>query len=227
MSGFNHITIIGHLGRDPVLRYTGSGQAVADFSIATTEKRGGEETTTWFKVTCWGKTAELANQYLKKGDVAYVVGPLRQTEYTGRDGNKRTNLEVTADTLKFINTKSEAPTEQAVNDGEFPSKPQPRPMPSNPLAKSVSELATPQQIVMIRAICRDLNIDADVELQETVSLDCKVEELSRRAASSFIDHLKQLHEGSAPIPRKHAAAAMQAQARQAPIHDIDESSIPF
>lgn len=84
-------------------------------------------------------------------------------------------------------------------------KPQPKPMPANPLAKSVSELATPKQIVMIRAICRDLDIDVDTELQETMKLECKVEELSRRAASSFIDHLKQLQENGdnvVPIVRR-------------------------
>lgn len=84
-----------------------------------------------------------------------------------------------------------------------PPKPQPKPILSNPLAKSVSELATPKQVVLIRSICRDLDIDIDVELQETMKLDCKVEELSRRAASSFIDHLKQLQEGSeVPVVRR-------------------------
>jgi hypothetical protein len=71
------------------------------------------------------------------------------------------------------------------------------------LAKSVSELATPKQIVMIRAICRDLDIDVELELQETMKIDCKVEELSRRAASVFIEHLKQLQEGNeVPIVRR-------------------------
>jgi hypothetical protein len=70
----------------------------------------------------------------------------------------------------------------------------PRPFPTNPIAKSVSELATPKQIVMIRAVCRDLDIDVEMELQDVMKLSCKLEELSRRAASSFIDHLKMLQE---------------------------------
>ena len=71
------------------------------------------------------------------------------------------------------------------------------------LAKSVSELATPKQIVMIRAVCRELDIDVDIELQEAMKLNCKLEELSRRAASSFIDHLKILQEGNEiPIVRR-------------------------
>lgn len=73
----------------------------------------------------------------------------------------------------------------------------------SPLAKSVSELATPKQIVMIRAVCRDLDIDVDIELAEVMKLDCKVEELSRKGASCFIDHLKMLQEGTEiPIVRR-------------------------
>ncbi|MFN7926366.1 MAG: single-stranded DNA-binding protein [Blastocatellia bacterium] len=111
MSSFNKITIVGYLGRDPVLRYTPSGQAVCDFSIATSERRsgnaGGEapEITTWFKVTLWGKQAENANQYLSKGKQVYVEGRLRQTEYTDREGMKRTSLEVTATDLQFISAR--------------------------------------------------------------------------------------------------------------------------
>ena len=87
--------------------------------------------------------------------------------------------------------------------GNSDHRPGLKPRPSNPLAKSVSELATPKQIVMIRAICRELDLDLDLELQETMKLDCKAEELSRKAASTFIDHLKQLQEGDAvPIVRR-------------------------
>jgi single-strand DNA-binding protein len=111
MSSFNKITIVGYLGRDPVLRYTPSGQAVCDFSIATSERRagnaGGEtpEITTWFKVTLWGKLAENANQYLAKGKQVYVEGRLRQTEYTDREGLKRSSLEVTATEVHFIGSR--------------------------------------------------------------------------------------------------------------------------
>lgn len=99
--------------------------------------------------------------------------------------------------------------------------------PTNPLAKSVSELATPKQIVMIRAICRDLDIDVDLELSETLKLDCKVEELSRRAASSFIDHLKQIQEGNVlPVVQRSSvnpAAVVVNVAEPAPA----QSSLPM
>ena len=90
MSSFNKIIIVGYLGRDPELRYTPNGNAVCNFSIATTEKwkdvAGAErERTTWFRVTAWGRQAELANQYLAKGRQTYIEGRLRLEEYSDRD----------------------------------------------------------------------------------------------------------------------------------------------
>jgi single-strand DNA-binding protein len=112
MASFNKITIVGYLGRDVELRYTGQGTAVASTSIATTEKRkeGGEsqEITTWFKLTFWSKLAEIANEYLKKGSQLYVTGTLRQTEFTDRDGNKRTSLEVNVSDMQMLGTKGES-----------------------------------------------------------------------------------------------------------------------
>ncbi|MBI1761589.1 MAG: single-stranded DNA-binding protein [Acidobacteria bacterium] len=112
MASFNKITIVGYLGRDPEIRYTPSGEAVCNFSVATTERRkdaSGEfqDLTTWFKITVWRRQAEIANQYLSKGKQVYVEGRLRQTEYTDRDGNRRTALEVTASDIQFLGAKGE------------------------------------------------------------------------------------------------------------------------
>lgn len=113
MASFNKITIVGHLGRDPELRYTPSGTAVCDFSMATSERKGrrdggeGEEITTWFRVSLWGKQAELANQYLTKGKQVYIEGRLSQREYTDRDGNKRTSLEVNGSDMQFIGARGD------------------------------------------------------------------------------------------------------------------------
>lgn len=123
MSSFNKIIIVGHLGRDPVLRYTPQGTAVCDFSVATTERRAGgggegQDSTTWFKITVWDKKAEVANQYLSKGKQVYVEGRLRQTEYTDRDGVKRTSLEVTATDIQFLGGRGEeggAPVQRTTN----------------------------------------------------------------------------------------------------------------
>jgi single-strand DNA-binding protein len=106
VASFNKITIVGYLGRDPELRHIPSGNAVCNFSIATTEKRGNEESTTWFRVTVWGKQGENCNEYLKKGSQVYVEGRLRQEEYTDRDGQKRYNLEVNASDVKFLGSRN-------------------------------------------------------------------------------------------------------------------------
>lgn len=130
MASFNKVTIVGYLGRDPELRYTPSGTAVCDFSIATTErKRGrdagdGEEVTTWFRVSMWGRQAEVANQYLQKGKLVYVEGRLSQREWTDRDGNKRTSLEVHGSDLQFIGTKGDDMAASAAGGSqERPSTP--------------------------------------------------------------------------------------------------------
>ena len=108
MASFNKITIVGYLGRNPELRYTPNGTAVCDFSMATSEKKGDADVTTWFKVTVWGKQAEVANQYLTKGTQVYIEGRVSLREYTDRDGNKRTSLEVNATDMKFIGARGEA-----------------------------------------------------------------------------------------------------------------------
>ncbi len=112
MASFNKITIVGYLGRDPELRFTPQGTPVCDFSMATTERRkdkSGEyhDQTTWFRVSFWGKLAEISNQYLAKGKLAYVEGKLSQREWQDRDGNQRTSLEVNGTDLQFIGSRSD------------------------------------------------------------------------------------------------------------------------
>jgi single-strand DNA-binding protein len=112
MASFNKITIVGYLGRDPELRYTPQGTPVCDFSVATTERRKDksgdfQDSTTWFKVTFWGRQAEVASQYLSKGKQVYIEGRLSQREWQDRDGNTRTSLEVTGSDLQFIGPRSE------------------------------------------------------------------------------------------------------------------------
>jgi single-strand DNA-binding protein len=104
---FNKIIIVGNLGRDPELRYTPQGTAVCNFSMATTEKRrdkSGEmqDVTTWFRVTLWDKKAEVASKYLTKGSQVYIEGRLKLDEWTDRDGNTRTTLDVTATDMQFV-----------------------------------------------------------------------------------------------------------------------------
>jgi len=132
MASFNKITLVGYLGRDPELRHTPSGTPVADFSVATTEKKGDSDVTTWFRVTVWGKQAEVAQQYLAKGSQVYVEGRLSLREYTDRDDNKRTSLEVNCTDMKFIGSRNgtakaavagsaaDAPAEGLIDDDAIP-----------------------------------------------------------------------------------------------------------
>jgi single-strand DNA-binding protein len=118
MASFNKIVIVGYLGRDPEIRYTPQGTAVCNFTVATTEKkkdRAGEaqDVTTWFRISAWGRQAEVANQYLSKGKQVYIEGRLRLEEYTDRDGNRRQSLEVSATDLHFLGSRGDTATASA------------------------------------------------------------------------------------------------------------------
>ncbi len=104
--------VIGHLGRDPEMRYTPSGVPVTSFSLATTRKwtnANGEqqEKTTWFRVTCWRKLAELTAQYLQKGRLALVEGDVDASAWTDKEGNARASLELTATNIRFLGGRGE------------------------------------------------------------------------------------------------------------------------
>ena len=109
MAGVNKVILIGNLGRDPELRYTKSGQAVANFSLATTESyqsREGkrEERTEWHRIVAWGKTAELCTKYLNKGRRVYVEGQLRTRDWEDKEGHKRQTTEIHAQTVQFLDS---------------------------------------------------------------------------------------------------------------------------
>ncbi len=99
--------VIGHLGKDPEMRYTPSGQAVTSFSVASSRRwtdKGGQqqEKTTWFRVTAWDKLGELCNQYLTKGKLVLVEGDIDASAYTAQDGQLRASLELTARNVRFL-----------------------------------------------------------------------------------------------------------------------------
>lgn len=106
MASFNKITLIGHLGNDPDVREV-NGKKVANFSLATTEKRGnGEEKTEWFRIAFWERTAEIVEKYLKKGSQVFVEGRLSTREYTDKEGKSRTSLEVLGQNLTLLGSAS-------------------------------------------------------------------------------------------------------------------------
>lgn len=96
------ITVAGHLGSDPEVRFTPSNQKVTNFRVATTIKRGQKEKTIWWRVTVWGDRFDKKVSYLKKGSAVLVVGEMGIPEiYTDKDGNQQISLEVTADSIQF------------------------------------------------------------------------------------------------------------------------------
>ena len=104
---FQSITVIGHLGADPEMRYTPTGVPVTSFNIATSEKfqnAAGQavEKTTWHRITCWRKLAETTATYLQKGRLVMVRGRVEASAWTDKEGVARASLEVTADTVKFL-----------------------------------------------------------------------------------------------------------------------------
>lgn len=125
MPGYQKITVVGHLGRDPELRYLPNGNAVCNFSIGVSEKNNGVKHTTWFKVSLWGKRAEAANQYLTKGVPVLVTGRLRSGDdgnpatFTKRDGTMGTSFEINADDFSFMGSKDDS----VVNSGNAPAQP--------------------------------------------------------------------------------------------------------
>ncbi len=107
MAGVNKVILIGNLGKDPELRRTQSGSSVVSFSLATTErwtdKNGAkQDKTEWHNIVAWGKLADLANQYLKKGRSAYIEGRITTNSWDDKDGNKRYRTEIVANQIQFL-----------------------------------------------------------------------------------------------------------------------------
>jgi single-strand DNA-binding protein len=108
----NKVILVGRLGRDPETRYTGSGQAVANFSVATDESykdRNGErqKRTEWHKIVVWGKQAEIAQQYLKKGSLVFIEGRIQSREWQDKEGQKRTSFEIVANNFRMLGGRAE------------------------------------------------------------------------------------------------------------------------
>jgi single-strand DNA-binding protein len=106
-TGVNKVILVGFLGRDPEVRYTKSSQAVASFSIATTEKWTGkdgnkEEKTEWHKITAWGKLGEICGEYLTKGKQVYIEGRLETKEWEDKEGIKRQTTEIVANNMTML-----------------------------------------------------------------------------------------------------------------------------
>lgn len=109
----NKVLLVGRLGRDPETRYTSGGQAVANFSVATDESykdRNGErqKRTEWHKIVVWGKQAEIAQQYLKKGSLVFIEGRIQSREWQDKEGQKRTSFEIVATNFRMLGGRGDS-----------------------------------------------------------------------------------------------------------------------
>ena len=118
---YHKITIAGNVGRDPEMRYMPDGKAVTNFSVAVSDGWGDKKKTIWFRVSVWGKRAEIANQYITKGSKILVEGRLRTDAsggpnmFTRRDGTVGANFEITASDFVFLGSRQEAAEYAAQN----------------------------------------------------------------------------------------------------------------
>jgi single-strand DNA-binding protein len=116
----NKVILVGRLGQNPEVRYTPSGAAVANFSVATNESwndKAGQkqERTEWHRVVVWGKLAELCNQFLAKGRQVYLEGRLQTRQWQDKDGQTKYTTEIQAQTVQFLGATSGAGAAMGVN----------------------------------------------------------------------------------------------------------------
>ena len=132
----NKVILIGRLGKDPEVKYTPSGAAVAKFSIATDESfkdRTGEQQkrTEWHNIVAWNKLAEICGEYLTKGKQVYVEGSIRSHQYQDQAGNKRTAYEIIARDMQMLGSKADSDRMPSGNmERSSPERPAPGPGPA-------------------------------------------------------------------------------------------------
>ena len=123
MASVNKVIIVGNLGRDPETRYMPSGDAMTSITVATTDswkdKSSGEkkEQTEWHRITFFGKLAEIAGQYLKKGSQVYVEGSLRTRKYTDKDGVEKYATDIKADSMQMLGSRQGMGSGAGMDDG--------------------------------------------------------------------------------------------------------------
>ena len=125
MASVNKVILIGNLGRDPEIRYMPSGDAMVNINLATTDNwrdKSGEkqEKTEWHRVVMFGKVAEIAGEYLKKGSQAYFEGRLQTRKWTDKEGQDRYTTEIVADRMQMLGSRSGG-SARAMPDDEAPA----------------------------------------------------------------------------------------------------------
>ena len=140
MASVNKVILVGNLGKDPEVRYAPSGDAICNITLATSEtwkdKQSGEkrEATEWHRVVFFGKLAEIAGQYLKKGSSVYIEGMLKTRKWQEKDGSDRYTTEIKADEMKMLGSRGDSAgqgggQQQAPQQRQQPAR-QPAPQPA-------------------------------------------------------------------------------------------------
>ena len=132
MASVNKVILIGNVGRDPETKYMSDGSAVCNLTLATTrrykDKSGQQQSDTeWHRVSLFGRLAEIAEKYVKKGDPLFVTGRLRTRKYTARDGSEKQQTEVIAEEIQLLSAKSSSESTPAPVAHSAPKTPTPKP----------------------------------------------------------------------------------------------------
>ena len=168
----NKVILIGRLGRDPEVRYMPNGEAVCNFSVATSETwndRNGQrvERTEWHNITMYRKLAEIAGQYLKKGGLVYLEGRIQSRKYQGKDGIERTAYDIVANEMKMLGGRNEnsggAPYEEGYGQSQEayqrPAQQNRQPAPDAPSHPQEAPAAPRRQPVPAAAPVEDIDDD--------------------------------------------------------------------
>jgi len=144
----NKVILIGNLGGDPEVRYTQDGTPVCNLRVATNERfknRQGEvqERTEWHNVVLWGKLAEIAQRYLRKGDRVYIEGKLQSREWTDREGNTRRTVEIRASEMKMLSSRGPSRGDWEEPSRAAPEAPAPPPAPEPPMPEQAPPASDP------------------------------------------------------------------------------------
>lgn len=168
----NKVILIGRLGRDPEVRYMPNGEAVCNFSVATSETwndRNGQrvERTEWHNITMYRKLAEIAGQYLKKGGLVYLEGRIQSRKYQGKDGIERTAYDIVANEMKMLGGRNEnsggAPYEEGYGQSQEayqrPAQQSRQPASDAPSHPQEAPAAPRRQPVPAAALVEDIDDD--------------------------------------------------------------------
>ena len=128
----NKVLLLGNIGRDPEVRYTASGKAVATFTLATSQRwrdqdGNDQERTEWHRIVAWGRLGEICGEYLSKGKQIFIEGRIQSREWEDQDGNKRTTVEVIANDMIMLGGGGYSSNRDVDDATSRPSSRQPRP----------------------------------------------------------------------------------------------------